>query len=100
MRSKEAPLCRRQWRDGSRTSTGWAPGNSPPLAPTLLADRPGQPDVRQAVASAMAAVRRPGYDQAARMLAGGRLLEDAAKIDVPTAVLVGSKTTSTPTPHR
>ena len=28
----------------------------------------------------MAAVRRPGYDQATRMLAGGRLLDDAAKV--------------------
>ena len=65
-------------------------------APLLLGDPAGQPDVLQAVASAMAAVRRPGYDQAARMLASGRLLEDAAKIDVPTAVLVGSKDTITP----
>ncbi len=65
-------------------------------APSLLGDPAGQPDVLQAVASAMAAVRRPGYDQAARMLASGRLLEDAAKIDVPTAVLVGSKDTITP----
>ena len=38
---------------------------------------------------AMAAVRRPGYDQAARLLAGGRLLENAAKLAVPTAVIVG-----------
>jgi pimeloyl-ACP methyl ester carboxylesterase len=65
-------------------------------APSLVGDPAGQPDVVQAVASAMAAVRRPGYDQAARMLASGRLLEDAAKIDVPTAVLVGSKDTITP----
>jgi pimeloyl-ACP methyl ester carboxylesterase len=65
-------------------------------APLLLGDPAGQPDVLQAVASAMAAVRRPGYDQAARLLASGRLLEDAAKIDVPTAVLVGSKDTITP----
>ena len=46
----------------------------------------------------MAAVRRPGYDQAARMLATGCLVEEAAKIDVPTAVLVGSKDGITP-PH-
>ena len=44
----------------------------------------------------MAAVRRPGYDQAARLLAGGRLLDDAAAIDVPTAVLVGAQDRITP----
>ncbi len=65
-------------------------------SPLLLGDPAGQPDVLQAVAGAMAAVRRPGYDQAARMLATGRLLEDAGKIEVPTAVLVGSKDTITP----
>ncbi len=65
-------------------------------APYLLADPAGRPDVLRAVASAMAGVRRPGYDQASRMLAAGRLLDDAAKIEVPTAVLVGSKDGITP----
>jgi pimeloyl-ACP methyl ester carboxylesterase len=65
-------------------------------APRLLADPGGNPDVLRAVERAMAAIRRPGYDQAARMLAGGRLLADAAKIQVPTAVLVGSRDTITP----
>jgi pimeloyl-ACP methyl ester carboxylesterase len=65
-------------------------------APRLLADPGGNPDALRAVERAMAAIRRPGYDQAARMLAGGRLLADAAKIQVPTAVLVGSQDTITP----
>jgi pimeloyl-ACP methyl ester carboxylesterase len=65
-------------------------------APRLLADPGGHPDVLHAVERAMAAIRRPSYDQAARMLAGGRLLADAAKIQVPTAVLVGSQDTLTP----
>ncbi|HEY7663590.1 MAG TPA: alpha/beta hydrolase [Xanthobacteraceae bacterium] len=65
-------------------------------APSLLADPAGRPDVLQAVERAMADVRRPGYDQAARMLAGGRLLDDAANILVPTAVLVGTQDRITP----
>ena len=65
-------------------------------APQLLGDPAASPDVLRDVTSAMAAVRRPGYDQAARLLASGRLLEDAAKITVPTAVLVGSQDHITP----
>jgi pimeloyl-ACP methyl ester carboxylesterase len=44
----------------------------------------------------MAGVRRPGYDHAARMLAGARLLDDVAEIEVPTAVLVGAQDKITP----
>jgi pimeloyl-ACP methyl ester carboxylesterase len=65
-------------------------------APLLLADPTGQPQVLQAVERAMAAVCRPGYDQAARLLAGGRLLEDAANLRVPTAILVGAQDRITP----
>jgi pimeloyl-ACP methyl ester carboxylesterase len=65
-------------------------------APTLLADAASRPDVLALVERAMAAVRRPGYDQAARLLAGGRLIEDAAKVDVPTAVIVGIEDRITP----
>jgi pimeloyl-ACP methyl ester carboxylesterase len=65
-------------------------------APSLLADPAAQPDVLEAVERAMAAVRRPGYDQAARLLAVGRLLDDAARIGVPTAVLVGAQDRVTP----
>jgi pimeloyl-ACP methyl ester carboxylesterase len=65
-------------------------------APKLLADPMARPDVLQAVEHAMAAVRRPGYDQAARLLAGGRLLDDASKVDMPAAVLVGTQDRITP----
>jgi pimeloyl-ACP methyl ester carboxylesterase len=65
-------------------------------APGLVADPAAQPDVVRAVEQAMAAVKRPGYDQAARLLAVGRLLEDAAKLLVPTAVLVGAQDRITP----
>ncbi len=62
----------------------------------LLADPASRPDVLAMVEHAMAAVRRPGYDQAARLLAGGALIEDAAKVDVPTAVIVGTQDRITP----
>jgi pimeloyl-ACP methyl ester carboxylesterase len=65
-------------------------------APGLLADPSAQPDVLQGVERAMAAVRRPGYDNAVRLLASGRLLEDAAKLTVSTAVLVGAQDRITP----
>jgi pimeloyl-ACP methyl ester carboxylesterase len=65
-------------------------------APGLLGDAFVPSHVRQLVERSMAAVRRPGYDQAARLLAGGRLLDDAAKLDVATAVLVGSQDRITP----
>jgi pimeloyl-ACP methyl ester carboxylesterase len=62
----------------------------------LLAHPAARPDVLQAVERAMAAVRRPGYDQAARLLAGGRLIDDVAQLEVPTAVLVGAQDRITP----
>ena len=65
-------------------------------APGLLADPAARPEVLAAVEGAMAEVRRPGYDQAARLLAGGRLLEDAAGLAVPTMVLVGTQDRITP----
>ena len=65
-------------------------------APNLLADPAARRDVLRGGRAAMAAVRRPGYDQAVRLLAGGRLLDDAAKVDVPTAVLVGAQDRITP----
>ena len=65
-------------------------------APGLLADATARPDVLLAVTRAMASVRRPGYDQAARLLAAGRLLDDVAKIAVPTAIVVGMQDRITP----
>jgi pimeloyl-ACP methyl ester carboxylesterase len=65
-------------------------------APGLVADPAGRPDVLQQVERAMADVRRPGYDQALRMLASGRLLRDAAQVAVPTAVWVGTQDRITP----
>jgi pimeloyl-ACP methyl ester carboxylesterase len=49
-----------------------------------------------AVEAGMARVRSPGYDQASRMLASGRLLEDAARLAVLTDVIVGEEDVVTP----
>jgi pimeloyl-ACP methyl ester carboxylesterase len=65
-------------------------------APSLVADPAARPDVVQAVEQAMADVRRPGYDQAARLLAVSRLIDDAAKLDVPTTMIVGIEDRITP----
>jgi pimeloyl-ACP methyl ester carboxylesterase len=65
-------------------------------APGLLANPAQSPDVLAAVERAMAAVRRPGYDHAARMLATGQLLDDAAKIEAPAAVITASEDRITP----
>jgi pimeloyl-ACP methyl ester carboxylesterase len=62
----------------------------------LLADGSTRTDILRAVERAMAAVRRPGYDQAARLLATGRLFDDAAKIEVPAAVISAWKDYVTP----
>jgi pimeloyl-ACP methyl ester carboxylesterase len=62
----------------------------------LLSDPVGRPDLLDAVRTAMAEVRRPGYDQAAHMLAAGRLLDDLAAVTVPVAVAVGSRDRVTP----
>jgi pimeloyl-ACP methyl ester carboxylesterase len=63
-------------------------------APALLADPSARPDILQAVERAMATVRRPGYDHAARVLANGRLESDAQHIELPAAVIMGNKVTS------
>jgi pimeloyl-ACP methyl ester carboxylesterase len=73
-----------------------APQFAAARAPGLLADPAGRPDVLQAVERSMAQVRRPGYDQAARLLAGGNLIDDARRIDVPCLVLVGAQDRVTP----
>jgi pimeloyl-ACP methyl ester carboxylesterase len=65
-------------------------------APSLLADASDRPDVLQAVARAMAGVHRPGYDQACRMLASGRLHDDAVQVEVPAAIINGDKDSVTP----
>lgn len=49
-----------------------------------------------AVEAGMSQIRSPGYNQATRMLASGRLIEDAARLAVPTDVIVGAEDVVTP----
>ncbi len=66
-------------------------------APGLLADPAGRPDVLRAVERAMAAVRRPGYDQAGAHARGRPPARGRGKqVAVPTAVWVGAQDRITP----
>ncbi|SEO98672.1 Pimeloyl-ACP methyl ester carboxylesterase [Salinihabitans flavidus] len=65
-------------------------------AARLVHDPDTHPDVVEMVRRAMAQVSLPGYAQAARMLASGRLLDDAERLVVPTDVIVGEEDRVTP----
>lgn len=65
-------------------------------AAKLVADPQAQPEVVAQVRAAMAAVHAAGYAQAARMLGQGRLLDNAARIAAPAAVIVGDRDAITP----
>lgn len=65
-------------------------------APRLVRDPDAHPEVVALVAGNMAQVRMPGYGQAARMLASGRLLDDLAALAVPASVIVGTGDMVTP----
>lgn len=54
------------------------------------------PELVARVEANMAQVSLPGYGQAARMLASGRLLDDAQRISVPVDVVVGANDAVTP----
>jgi pimeloyl-ACP methyl ester carboxylesterase len=54
------------------------------------------PQVVAQVRDGMSKVTMPGYGQAARMLASGRLLDDAERLSVPTDVIVGAQDVVTP----
>lgn len=65
-------------------------------SPRLVFQPETNADVLVRVRDGMARVRAPGYPQAARMLASGALLADAAKLNVPTDVVVGAEDVVTP----
>jgi pimeloyl-ACP methyl ester carboxylesterase len=65
-------------------------------APRLVYRAEANPKLVAAVEAGMARVTSPGYDQASRMLASGRLLDDAARLAVPTDVVVGEEDVVTP----
>ncbi|WP_052348716.1 alpha/beta fold hydrolase [Leisingera methylohalidivorans] len=65
-------------------------------AARLVHQPEASPELVAAVQRNMAQVRMPGYGQAARMLASGRLLDDARRIAVPVDVIVGACDAVTP----
>lgn len=62
----------------------------------LVHDPDRNPALVARIAGAMARVRQPGYGQAVRMLACGDLAASAARLAVPTAILVGAEDRVTP----
>lgn len=65
-------------------------------APRLVFRPEAHPEAAMLVRQNMAQVRMPGYGQAARMLASGRLLDDLAAVAVPVSVIVGAEDVVTP----
>lgn len=65
-------------------------------APRLVFEPEANPAVTGFVTEGMAQVSMPGYGQAARMLASGRLCEDLARGRVPTSVIYGAEDVITP----
>ncbi|KAA2314297.1 alpha/beta hydrolase [Pseudooceanicola sediminis] len=65
-------------------------------APRLLADPVGHAEALARVERAMAAVTMPGYGQAVRMLASGRLEASLAEVRVPTGLIWGAGDVVTP----
>jgi pimeloyl-ACP methyl ester carboxylesterase len=65
-------------------------------APRLVHEPEHNPQIVARVREAMSRVKPDGYPQAARMLASGRLLDDAERLQVPTDVIVGAEDVVTP----
>jgi pimeloyl-ACP methyl ester carboxylesterase len=75
------------------------------LGPAAYADRRSRqlvhdpaacPELVKELAATMATMRQPGYGQAVRMLAWGRLLDDVAQSRLPCLVLCGGEDAITP----
>lgn len=65
-------------------------------APRLVHAPEADPELLALVTDGMAGVTMPGYAQAARMLASGRLLDDIERLSVSTDVVVGAEDIVTP----
>ncbi len=65
-------------------------------APRLVYQPESNGEIVRRVRDGMARVTTPGYPQAARMLASGRLIDDAERLQVPTDVIVGAEDVVTP----
>lgn len=73
-----------------------AKGFAEARAPRLVFRPQANPEVVAIVKDGMFRVTLPGYAQAARMLASGRLLDDAERMAVPTDVICGAEDVVTP----
>ena len=73
-----------------------APAFAAARAARLVYRPEDNPTLVARVRDGMGQVKSPGYDAAARMLASGRLLDDAARLFVPTDVIVGAEDVVTP----
>ncbi|WP_238366708.1 alpha/beta fold hydrolase [Mesobacterium pallidum] len=64
--------------------------------PRLLADPEGRPEAKARVVDAMAQVTMPGYGQAVKMLASGRLVDSLSRVTAPAMVIWGTGDIITP----
>ena len=65
-------------------------------APRLIHEPERHPRLVAKLAATMATMRHPGYRQAVRLLATGRLLDDVAATTLPYLILCGEEDTITP----
>jgi pimeloyl-ACP methyl ester carboxylesterase len=65
-------------------------------AAQLVHDAATWPGLVEELAHGMASLRQPGYGQAVRMLASGRLLDDVARTPLPCLILCGEEDAITP----
>jgi pimeloyl-ACP methyl ester carboxylesterase len=65
-------------------------------AAQLVHDPAGRPELVGELTATMETMRQPGYGQAVRMLASGRLLDDVRQIALPTLILCGEEDGITP----
>ncbi|MBV9589912.1 MAG: alpha/beta hydrolase [Hyphomicrobiales bacterium] len=62
----------------------------------LIHDPSAKPDLLAEVTRTLATMQQPGYGQAVRMLASGRLLDDLAHVEAPCLILCGEADSVTP----
>jgi pimeloyl-ACP methyl ester carboxylesterase len=65
-------------------------------AAQIVHDPASKPELVAELAETMATMSQPGYGQAVRMLASGRLLDDVAETQLPLLVLCGEEDRITP----
>jgi pimeloyl-ACP methyl ester carboxylesterase len=73
-----------------------AEGYAAKRAAQLVHDPASRPELVGGLKETMATLSQPGYGQAVRMLASGRLLDDVRVLDLPCLILCGEEDTITP----